>query len=83
MLGWRSIPKVVWLDSRSTEYVFLSSFVERTNDQSPNAFLAYQEGGKVLQGLVDGSVCPLVIVKRFADFRSSWTRILWMELGLY
>jgi hypothetical protein len=45
--------------------------VDKTNDQSPNAFLAYQEGGKVLQGLVDGSVCPFLIVKGLADVRSS------------
>jgi hypothetical protein len=36
----------------------------------------------VLQGLVDGSVCPFLIVKALADVRSSWIRILWMELGL-
>ena len=50
---------MVSLDFRSTEYVpyFL---LDKTDDQSPNAFLAYQEGGKVLQGLVDGSVSPFI-----------------------
>ena len=71
------------MDSRSTECVFSLCLRAEPDEQSPNAFLAYQEGGKVLQGLVDGSVRLLVIYRMKADERSNWTRILSMELGLY